>query len=1093
MNVFSLFAELKLDDTKFKQGLDRAERNLVGVRKESDRATDAVDKFDRSARTTTRNVDKFGREADGTATSLDRVGREARNADRELDRMGGPRGGATKASRGMGNLVTNLRGFIGPALMAGGGVFAAQALGRAFTGLAGEAERAANSTLVFEKQLERSNIDTTTATGMVDRLAERFGVLPQTVQEATTLMLRAGGDLEDVERALTAAGASAAATGFDISSAFDNVSTAVATGRSELLETSGIVANLGPVQQEYARSIGKTVEELTDAELVQARVNAIYEESRAEIEDVDQLLAGLVGSQSRVRTEWAEVRRELGDLLLPIVRAAAEAFASFLGTLNGWLDVWTGSKTQRAIARVGEVRDALGAAGDEQSLRGVVASLSADLEGPAKEAFVSYAEQAIATAGDIEGAADRIVQAHARITNSDAIRQAERDLVDLQAQQAQNQANLRAFGGGEAEMRQELATLEAIAEQRELTHLEIRRQSVLLQSLERGSPYSAQDLQDLRDEVTKTAVEISDAQIELDQLLGREGPQPIARPEVEPTVVPSSTAAGATDADPTGLKELETTGLDVEVRLNVTGGSLPGVDPTTGVPSGANRFGVNPQARVNPFSWLPDWVVNQGLNAQAARWGAAGQNAMTDQARRRAGMGFGTNPLGVPTVQAAGGRALPVVVQQGTGSTSPLALPGVTFGANSAEVARARTDIYASFDRYGTGPAAPRPGFGVDVDGMIQGRRDAFGERAGGLSTQLGRRVSRGDGGLSQVPGFLEKAGTAAKDFGETLLAQAKEKVPALGAAIDTIASGGGPIDVFSAILGALVGKSEAFQNLLAAVNRILEPLAEALDPLFRAVTMVVEALGPLIEIIASLVEGALQPFVWIIENVLVPVFEWVADTLRTVYNALFGWLLGKIEDQGRGRTAEDGAYVAGDKDARFTAEVGGYRVGVSDDLPRGSLAYHREILRGLQDHRERATTPEEIAVLDELIAQREARIARLDPTIDSAPAPTPESPGPTSTRPPRTIDSMNFGGTPQSVQLAVATPLVEAAQMMVQAAMTIRDTFTGGDPATTFGSSVERFGGYIDRLVTEGIAVRVGTNAGGAGGGSTTAHLRGA
>ncbi|HEX6940491.1 MAG TPA: hypothetical protein VF158_13835, partial [Longimicrobiales bacterium] len=169
---------------------------------------------------------------------------------------------------------------------------------------------------------------------MVDRLASRFGVLPQTVQEAVTLLLRAGGTLEDAERLLTAAGASAAAVGFDIGTAFDNAATAVATGRSELLETSGIVANLGPVTQAYAKELGKTVDELTEQEIVQARVNAIYEESRAEIADVDQLLSGLVGTEARVRTEAAELRQEFGQRFLPIVKAVGDGIAGALRWFN---------------------------------------------------------------------------------------------------------------------------------------------------------------------------------------------------------------------------------------------------------------------------------------------------------------------------------------------------------------------------------------------------------------------------------------------------------------------------------------------------------------------------------------------------------------------------------------------------------------------------------------------------------------------------------------------------------------------------------------------------------------------------------------
>lgn len=275
------------------------------------------------------------------------------------------------------------------AFAVGGALFAANGLIRGLGSLASRAQRAENAVLVFNKQLQRSNVDVNTASRTVEQLSERFGVLPETIQEASTLILRAGGSLEDVERALTAAGASAAATGFDISRSFENVATAVATGRSELLETSGIVANLGPVTQRYASSIGKTVEELTEQELIQARVNAIYEESKSEIEDVDELLEGLTGSTSRARTEFFELARELGEAVLPAVNALVGGIASLLGGLNDFIDRFSGETTRE----LQEFRDAVGSADDKDSLIGAVDTLAEKLGIDGVEAFQEIREE----------------------------------------------------------------------------------------------------------------------------------------------------------------------------------------------------------------------------------------------------------------------------------------------------------------------------------------------------------------------------------------------------------------------------------------------------------------------------------------------------------------------------------------------------------------------------------------------------------------------------------------------------------------------------------------------------------------------------
>jgi len=85
-----------------------------------------------------------------------------------------------------------------------------------------------------------------------------------------------------------------------------------------------------------------------------------------------------------------------------------------------------------------------------------------------------------------------------------------------------------------------------------------------------------------------------------------------------------------------------------------------------------------------------------------------------------------------------------------------------------------------------------------------------------------------------------------------------------------------------------------------------------------------------------------------------------------------------------------------------------------------------------------------------------------------------------------------SFGGTSQGVQLAVAVPLMDAATIMQSAAQSIQAAFqtdggmSFGSAAMSFDNSVGRFGGYVDRLVEEGIAVNLTAS------GSRTAAFRG-
>jgi hypothetical protein len=255
-----------------------------------------------------------------TETAADRAGAAVATSTRNLS---GTLGGLGRTLDGF---SMKLAGLFAGGLIAGGITM----LGSSMAGFASEADRAEKSSAAFGRALTRFNQDATAGNALVESLASRFGVLDTTVESAATLLLRAGASLTDVEKALTAAGASAAAQGTSIETAFNNVAIAVATGRSELLESSGIITNLGPVWQAYAKSVNKSVDELSQAEKVQAGVAAIFKESRFEIEEVDNAMAGMAGSTATANRAAAEVRREFGEALRPAVIEAQRAITGLL-------------------------------------------------------------------------------------------------------------------------------------------------------------------------------------------------------------------------------------------------------------------------------------------------------------------------------------------------------------------------------------------------------------------------------------------------------------------------------------------------------------------------------------------------------------------------------------------------------------------------------------------------------------------------------------------------------------------------------------------------------------------------------------------
>lgn len=197
-----------------------------------------------------------------------------------------------------------------------------------------EANQAATATALFEKAVRRNNEAVNSGSDMVQRLSDKFGVAASVIEDSATTMLRQGASLELVEKTLVTAGASAAAAGTDISRAFENVTTAVVSGNSVLLRSSGIIAGLGEAERAYAQTLGKTVEQLTQQEKLQARVNAIYEETRSEIEDLDTILQGLPRAQAEVTRQWSNFRQTAGDMALKVITPLTQGLGSLLGFVN---------------------------------------------------------------------------------------------------------------------------------------------------------------------------------------------------------------------------------------------------------------------------------------------------------------------------------------------------------------------------------------------------------------------------------------------------------------------------------------------------------------------------------------------------------------------------------------------------------------------------------------------------------------------------------------------------------------------------------------------------------------------------------------
>src|SRR5690606_19512874 len=115
------------------------------------------------------------------------------------------------------------------------------------------------------------------------------------------------------------AGASALLAGRSTAEGIDIATSALVSGLSTYLNQIGIVQNLSTAYTQYARQLGKTTEQLTDAERAQAATLMIQRATAQEVEDLQLLFEGYGGAVSDLNRAWYDFRVTLGSLVMPVV------------------------------------------------------------------------------------------------------------------------------------------------------------------------------------------------------------------------------------------------------------------------------------------------------------------------------------------------------------------------------------------------------------------------------------------------------------------------------------------------------------------------------------------------------------------------------------------------------------------------------------------------------------------------------------------------------------------------------------------------------------------------------------------------------
>lgn len=208
-------------------------------------------------------------------------------------------------------------------------------------------------------------------------------------------------------------------------------------GNSELTDAAGITTNLSVMYERYARQIGKSVNDLTELEKVQAAYNGMLQEAALYAGNAERALQGYLGTQATFNKTLTEARATLGEAFMPALEKLMQSLTPIIADFSKWAaanrDLVAGATASAAavtglsaaiLALIPIVR-ALGAAlASLYALSGPIGAIVAAL-GVVAAATISYSYAANAASESVFKFARSQDELNAKLSQSPVNRKAE--------------------------------------------------------------------------------------------------------------------------------------------------------------------------------------------------------------------------------------------------------------------------------------------------------------------------------------------------------------------------------------------------------------------------------------------------------------------------------------------------------------------------------------------------------------------------------------------------------------------------------------------------------------------------------------------
>jgi len=155
---------------------------------------------------------------------------------------------------------------------------------------------------------------------------------------------------EQIEKTMTALKNSATfgrQSTYSLGEAVQTASEGLKNENSILVDNAGVTKNVAKMWEDYAKSIGKTTNQLTQQEKIQAEVNGILEETKFQSNDAakyTKTYSGIVATLSQafttMKTAIGNVIQPIAKLFIPVITSAVNAVTRLFTALSGLLSLF---------------------------------------------------------------------------------------------------------------------------------------------------------------------------------------------------------------------------------------------------------------------------------------------------------------------------------------------------------------------------------------------------------------------------------------------------------------------------------------------------------------------------------------------------------------------------------------------------------------------------------------------------------------------------------------------------------------------------------------------------------------------------------